>query len=88
VLVRPQRAGRVFEQLGFELLPAEPGAFVFANDLIEKSRRQVGLASAAVPPELACCPKAVGETARATAAAALIRNIGLNTFPFFTLLEA
>ena len=24
------------------LLPAEPGAFVFANDLIEKCRRQVG----------------------------------------------
>ena len=40
--MRPQRAGRVFEQLGFELLPAEPGAFVFANDLIEKCRRQVG----------------------------------------------
>ena len=39
--MRPQRAGRVFEQLGFELLPAELGAFVFANDLIEKSRRQV-----------------------------------------------
>ena len=39
--MRPQRAGRVFEQLGLELLPAEPGAFVFANDLIEKCRRQV-----------------------------------------------
>ena len=39
--MRPQRAGRVFEQLGVELLPAEPGAFVFANDLIEKCRRQV-----------------------------------------------
>jgi hypothetical protein len=36
-IVRPQRAGRVFEQLGFELLPAEPGAFAFANDLIEKN---------------------------------------------------
>ena len=40
--MRPQRAGRVFEQLDVELLPAEPGAFVFANDLIEKCRRQVG----------------------------------------------
>jgi hypothetical protein len=30
-VVRPQRAGGVFEQLGVELLPAEPGAFVFAN---------------------------------------------------------
>ena len=39
--VRPQRAGRVLEQLGFELLPAEPGALVFANDLIKKCRRQV-----------------------------------------------
>jgi len=29
--VRPQRAGRVFEQLGVELLPAEPGAFVLAQ---------------------------------------------------------
>src|SRR6516164_1323638 len=40
--VRPQRAGRVLEQLGFELLPAELGAFVFANDLSKKCRRQVG----------------------------------------------
>src|SRR6516164_9974651 len=40
--VRPQRAGRVLEQLGVELLSAEPGAFVFANDLIKKCRRQVG----------------------------------------------
>jgi len=31
----------VFEQLGVELLPAEPGALVFADDLIEKCRRQV-----------------------------------------------
>jgi len=43
--VRPQRAGRVLEQLGFELLPAEPGAFVFANDLIKKCRRQVAAIS-------------------------------------------
>jgi hypothetical protein len=38
--VRPQRAGRVFEQLGFELLPAEPGAFVFANN--RRSRAHAG----------------------------------------------
>ena len=30
--MRPQRAGGVFEQLRVELLPAEPGAFVFADD--------------------------------------------------------
>jgi hypothetical protein len=35
--VQPQRAGRVLEQLGFELLTAEPGAFVFANDLIKNA---------------------------------------------------
>ena len=27
--MQPQRAGRVFEQLGVELLPAEPAALVF-----------------------------------------------------------
>jgi len=34
----PQRAGRVLEQLGFELLPAKPRAFVFADDLVEETR--------------------------------------------------
>ena len=31
--VRPQRAGRVFEQLGFELLPAEPGGRLLVGSL-------------------------------------------------------
>jgi hypothetical protein len=39
--VAPQRAGRVLEQLGIELLPAEPRAFVFADDLVEEPGCQV-----------------------------------------------
>jgi hypothetical protein len=34
--VAPQRAWRVLEQFGVELLPAKPRAFVFADDLVEE----------------------------------------------------
>jgi hypothetical protein len=35
----PQRTGHIVEDLGIELLPAEPGALVLAYDLLQKRRR-------------------------------------------------
>src|SRR2546423_10398264 len=38
----PKGAGDVVQYLGVELLPAEPGALVLADDLLQKRRREVG----------------------------------------------
>ncbi len=40
--VAPQRARRVLEQFGVELLPAEARAFVFADHLVEEPGCQIG----------------------------------------------
>src|SRR6516162_11467918 len=46
---RPQRPRHVIEDLGVELLPADPGALVFADNLGEERLRQIASVFVAAP---------------------------------------